>query len=174
MHSLGSAKAQAVAAARVLNSRLIQDIDIAASILSPNAITLQKLIEKYEEELLPTKEIGKKTKAHYERRLNRFKKDKPSWIIGEVTIGEVAEYLDANFVNDSYIKHRSMLSELFNFSQNKGYRSDNPVEPTLSKSAVKKQRQRLKLNEYQAIHAIAPEWKKIARELALISLPGRL
>ena len=173
MHSIGSDKAQAFAAARVLNDRLIQSVDIAEIILSPNDITIEKLIEKYEQELLPTKDIGEKTKAHYERRLKRFKKDIPQWSVGKATIGEVAEYLDKHFKNDSYIKHRSMLSELFNYSQNKGYRTDNPVEPTLSKSAVKKQRQRLKLNEYKAIHEIAPEWMKIAMELGLLTLQGR-
>jgi integrase len=173
MHSIGSDKTQAFAAARVLNDRLIQSTDITAAILSPGSISMEDLIKKYEKELLPTKDIGPRTLGHYERRLKRFKKDIPNWNVSETTIGEVASYLDENFKNDSYIKHRSMLSELFNFSQNKGYRTNNPVEPTLSKSAVKKQRQRLKLNEYKAIHEIAPDWMKIAMELGLLTLQGR-
>ena len=173
MHSLGSDKAQSFAAARVLNTKLVKETDIAQRILSPKAVTLEKLVEKFEEEKLPTMDLVKKSREHYKRRLNRLKTDKPDWIIGEVTTEDIANYLDESFINDSYIKHRSVLSKLFNFSQNKGYRSDNPVEPTEPKSNVKKQRKRLKLNEYKAIHAIAPDWMKIAMELSLLTLQGR-
>lgn len=173
MHSLGCDKQQAVVAARVANNKLFKPDDLVKNILGNNSITLKDLIEQFEANKLPTMEIGPKTLEHYKRRLNRIKKDRGHWIVSDTGTDEIAEYLDKNFKNDAYIKHRSVVSKLFNYAQNKGYRKDNPVEPTESKSSVKKQRQRLKIEEFVAIHKIAPDWMKIAMELGLVTLQGR-
>jgi integrase len=122
---------------------------------------------------MPEKELSPSTEKHYVSHLNRFLKDKPDWLVSEVSTADIANYLDETFVNDSYIKHRGMLLELFRFSINKGARSDNPVVAIYSKFAIKKKRNRLTIKEYKAIHTIAPEWMQIAMELALITLQGR-
>lgn len=173
MHSLGSNKQQAVSAARILNTRLIKETSLVDQVLNNERQSMTKLIERYETDIIPTKQLEASTLKHYERRLKRFKSDIGGLTVSEFSTASVAEYLDSNFKRDSYIKHRGLLSELFRFAQTKGLRTDNPVEPTLSKSESKKERSRLKLNEYIAIHQAAPDWMKIAMEIALITLQGR-
>jgi integrase len=177
-HGMGRDKQQAIAAARILNAKLIKDSDLVSKILNSSTrdhrfATLSELIAGYKKEVMPAKELSPATEKLYLSRLNRFLKDKPDWLISEVSTADIANYLDGTFVNDSYIKHRGMLLELFQFSINKGVSNDNPVQATYSKTRIKKKRNRLKINEYQAIHAIAPEWMKIAMELSLITLQGR-
>lgn len=177
MHSLGSNKAEALRNARVLNTHLIETTDKASEILKP-AVTLSRLIKRYETEFLPKKHEKKrhsqKTKDNYRRWLDRLKSDECNeWIVADATTEDVAEYLDENFINDSYKRHRAIMLELFQFAQNKGYREINPVEPTMTLSPDPKKRQRLTIEQFKAIHEAAPDWMKIAMELGLLTLQGR-
>lgn len=172
-HPLGKDKAEAIAAARVLNDRLLPDTDMTGKVLGLAEQSFSRLVERYKNELLPEKNLEASTLAHYERRLGRLDKDLGSKPVESFTVADCADYLDKNFVRDSYIKHRGVLIELFNFAMTKGFRSDNPAEPTRAKNNVEKVRQRMKLEEFKAIHAMAPDWMQIAMELALITLQGR-
>lgn len=49
----------------------------------------------------------------------------------------------------------------------------NPAEVTYAKTEYRKNRQRLTLEGFKAIHAISPFWMQIAMEISLVTLQGR-
>ena len=175
-HSLGTVKGQAIADARQLNAILTKPIDRVGAVLGTAEQTVSHLIERYRKEFLPEQKLAASTVKLIEYRLNRIKKDIGSGMVEDVDVKTLAEYLDKNFQRDAYIKHRTTLIDLFRFAQMKGlYPSDldNPAAVTYPKASYEKQRQRMTLEQFKAIHDIAPHWLKIAMELSLVTLQGR-
>lgn len=176
-HQMGSIKPEAVASARQLNSILQTPTDLVAKVMGEPDSSMNNLIKRYQEEYLDDQELAESSRQNAGYRLARFKVDLGSRDVNEFDTRAVADYLDKNFKRDSYVKHRQTLTDLFRFAQNKGlYPSDkpNPVAITYAKGDYDKDRYRMTLEQFKAIHAIAPEWMKIAMELALLTLQSRL
>jgi len=174
-HGMGADRAKANAAARILNAKLIPDTDsLADRVLSSSDIAFSEVIDRFTVEILDQKQTSKGTRQNYQYRLKRFREDLGDKLVRSFTVKDCAEYLDANFERDSYIKHRGTLVELFRFAVVKGLIDSNPAEVTYAKSQqTQKQRQRMTISQYKAIHKAAPDWLKIAMELALVTLQGR-
>ena len=175
-HSLGTVKGQAIADARQLNAVLMKQADRVGEVLGTAEQTMSHLIGRYRKEYLPEQKLADSTLQNIGYRLDRFSEDLGNSLVESFDVKTVAEYLDENFVRDSYIKHRNQMVELFRFAQMKGlYPSDldNPAAVTYPKSNYEKQRQRMTLDQFKAIHALSPEWLKIAMELCLVTLQGR-
>lgn len=176
-HSLGTVKGTAIADARQLNAILLKHPDRIGQVLGTAEQTMDHLIGRYRKEYLPDQKLAPSTVKLIGYRLNRFEKDLGQQLLESFDVKAVAEYLDENFQRDSYIKHRTTLTDLFTFAQMKGlYPSDipNPAAATYAKSGYEKQRQRLTLEQFKAIYAIAPEWLQVAMELGLVTLQGRM
>ena len=175
-HSLGTVKGTAIADARQLNSVLMQPADRVGQVLGTTEQTMAHLIDRYRKEFLPEQNLRDSTMQLIGYRLNRFEKDLGTQPVESFDVKAMAEYLDDNFQRDSYVKHRTTLTDLFKFAQMKGlYPSDlpNPAAATYPKAGYEKQRQRLTLEQFKAIYAIAPEWLQNAMELGLVTLQGR-
>ena len=172
-HSLGKDKALAFKRARMLNEKLVISDNTVDRILGVAGNTLSELIRRYKIEHLEEKKLAASTLQLIQYRLQTIETDIGNKLVESFSVQDVAEYLDTNFKNDAYIKHRGTLRDLFRFAMTKGYRQDNPAEVTLAKSDYEKKRQRLNVEGFNAIHSIAPEWMQIAMELALVTLQGR-
>ncbi|MEZ5448311.1 MAG: tyrosine-type recombinase/integrase [Thiolinea sp.] len=73
----------------------------------------------------------------------------------------------------AYIKHRSLLKQLFQFAIHQGYRETNPVLATMEKTAPKRKREKHTVEGFQKIRDIAPDWLQRAMDIALLSLQRR-
>lgn len=176
-HNLGTVKGTAIADARQLNAVLCVEVDRVGEVLGTADQTMATLITRYREDYLPDQGLAESTLALIEYRLKRIGTDLGGQLVEDFDVKAVAEYLDSNFVRDSYIKHRGTMIELFRFARMKGlYPADfeNPAEATYPKSSYEKQRQRMTLEQFKAIHAIAPAWLQVAMELGLVTLQGRM
>jgi integrase len=174
MHGMGTDKRKANAAARILNSKLLQiESSLVDQVLGTNDKDMNYIIGRFQEEILPTKKLAVETMRSYGYRLDRISKDLGEKAIGIFTVEDIAKYLDENFEKSPYVKYRNTLAELFRFAILKGYRLENPVHTTYAKADVVKERQRMTLEQFQSLHSFVPEWMKIAMELALITLQGR-
>lgn len=174
MHGMGSDKAKAQAAARILNAKLLTAGEsLVDRVLGVGDKDMNYLIDRYRNEHLPTKKLAAGTAKQYRYRLDRLQEDLGATSVQGHTVESVANYLDENFKKDPYIKHRNMLGELFRFAMLKGLRDNNPATTTYSKADVAKERQRMTLDQYQRLHAVAPHSLKIAMEIALVTLLGR-
>jgi integrase len=175
-HSLGTSRPDAIAAARILNSRLMVEPDRVRSVLGLSNKTLGHLISRYQDEQLPTKEYTPGTHQSWLYWLGRIEKDLGKKLVESFDVEVIAAYLDSNFEKYSYINHRKVLVELFRFAANKGlFPSDrmNPAEVTYAKPVTNKKRQRMNMEQFIALHKAAPHWLQIAMELSLLTLQGR-
>lgn len=175
-HGLGSDRTAAIVAARQLNGILMGPRNRVREVLGTSKQTVAQLIQRFRDELLPAKKLAPSTAKLYEYRLARIERDLGATAVDAVDVQTVAEYLDSNFERDAYVKHRGTLVELFRFALMKGVypvERCNPAEITYAKTDYGKERLRMTVEQFRAIHAAAPEHMQIAMELALITLQGR-
>ncbi|WP_221801863.1 tyrosine-type recombinase/integrase [Oceanobacter mangrovi] len=174
LHSMGTNLAKANAAARILNAKLLpDDEDLAAKVLAHGDIPFAELVARYRTDVISQKKAAAGTLQAYHYRLNRLEQDLGSRPVRSFTVKDCADYLDANFSRNPYIKHRTTLVELFRYAIVKGIRETNPAEITYASTPDQKERQRMTVEQYKILHQAAPEWLKIAMELALLTLLGR-
>lgn len=137
--------------------------------------TIGKVIERYETEYLPNKDIKESTRDAEKGRLKRLNQDLGTELLYNFSVRNCADYLDQNFEKNPYVKYRNTLVNLFDFAKRKGlFDKENPANATESKSkqATKKTRQRMSLEQFKELHKAAPEWLQNAMEFSLITLQG--
>ncbi|MCP8687718.1 phage integrase Arm DNA-binding domain-containing protein [Marinobacterium sedimentorum] len=172
-HGMGKDKRAANAAARKLNSILLEHTDYTRRILTADAVRFADVIKRYRNEYLPTKKLKPRTLEETNYRLNRLEADLGDDLACDMSVKRLADYLDGHYKNNAYVKHRGLLVEIFRFALTKGLAESNPAEDTLAKTAAEKQRRPLSKAWFDSIHALAPEWLQIAMDFALVSLQRR-
>lgn len=173
-HGMGNNKAKANAAARILNAKLLTDgHGYVEKVLGVADKTMSHVVERYRTERVPELGSAAGTLALLHYRLARIEKDLGRRLVANITTQDCAEWLDNSFDRNAYVKHRGTLVKLFQFAQTKGYRPDNPAEPTYAHKQQDKTRQRMTLEQYRALYDYAPHHMKIAMELGLVLLQGR-
>ena len=172
---MGSDKAKAQAAARILNARLAKGADLVARVEGTGGLTLAQAVEAYRKERdESTSKLAPGTRANRRYALQRIAKDRGEMPLEQITTRWCAEYLDEHYTGEPYRYHRSTLHQVFQYARTKGWMDDNPLEPTArSDTAYTKQRRRLTAEQFQAIYDLAEPWFQIAMELALVCLFGR-
>lgn len=169
----GRDKAKAVAAARKLNDTLMgeqPEQPLVAKVLGVSPVTVHALIDRYVKERVPDKEWKPKTKDNMLGYLRRYRREFGTKMVAAIDVKFMADFLDALDGRHAYLKHRSLLLDVFAFARAKGLISQNPVAETLLVPAPPRVRQRLDLAGFWAIHAGAPLFLKVAMELMLITL----
>lgn len=172
-HGMGSDMKAANVAARKLNAMLMQGSDLVHRVIAEGATHFGSLLQRYREDFMPTKKLKPRTQAETEYRLNRLEQDLSKILVCDMSVKFVADYLDAGFKNNAYIKMRGLMVDIFRYGLTKGIAEENPAESTLAKAADNKQRQPLSHEWYKQIHAVAPEWLQIAMDFALVTLQRR-
>ncbi|MGM0703842.1 MAG: tyrosine-type recombinase/integrase [Pseudomonadota bacterium] len=173
-HGLGRDRAKAQDAARILNARLMQGVDYVARVMGEEGDTLGATVKGWLAEWVePDRKLSNWTKKAKRGRGNRLIEDAGGLPLAQLTTRWCAQYLDEHHQGSAYVQYRAVLSQVCQYAQTKGWLESNPVEPTRSSNQYQKQRRRLTVEQFQAIHALAPEWMQVAMELALLCLFGR-
>lgn len=175
--SINRSRDEAARLARAANAKLLPlaaDAGLLEAITGETAPTIGHLIERFENELLPTRNIASSTRNEILIKLERYRKDLGARLLGQVDVLMLAEYLDS-FQNNAYTKHRVLWVQLFSFAVAKGLAERNIADMTLRKPEASKTRQRHTIEGIKAIIEAdtTPDWLKLAVKLALLTLQRR-
>ncbi|WP_028304435.1 tyrosine-type recombinase/integrase [Oceanospirillum maris] len=173
-HGMGTDKTKANVAARKLNAILTANTDLAKRILAnSSADTFGKLIDRYKNDYLPTKNLKQKTLQIVNYQLNRLDQDLSTSPLDGMTVHFISNYLDEGFKNNAYIKMRILMIDVFRYGRTKGLVNENPAEHTLKKTPDAKKRRAMTQRDFDLIYRQSPEWLQIAMDLALVTLQRR-
>ncbi|MDI6527408.1 tyrosine-type recombinase/integrase [Pseudomonas otitidis] len=176
--SINKPLAEAIKLARAANAKLAplmtDDGALLALLTGEAAPTFEHLLQRFDEEWLPTRTYSARTLQEIRFKLARYREDLGTRMIGQLDVLAVAEYLD-QFSNNAYTKHRGLMVQIFAFAVAKGLAERNVAELTLVKVEEEKKRQRHTPEGLAQIIAFegTPEWLKRAIRLALVSLQRR-
>lgn len=135
--------------------------------------TVANAIEVMRREDLPNRGWSPATAALNDYRINRILRDMGSKAVDQVSVKDIAEYL--RVVTESpraRQQFRLVLVWIFACALQEGWIESNPVEQT-RKVKAPRQRARLTLDGYKAVHAHAPAWLQVAMDLSLQTLLRR-
>ena len=176
--SINKPLAEAIKLARAANAKLAplmaDDGQLLALLTGEDAPTMRRLCDRFEEEFLPSRGLAASTVSEIRIKLERYRADLGSKLVGQLDVLAVAEYLD-QFENNAYTKHRGLLVQLFDFAVAKGLADRNCAEMTLRKREAEKVRARHTVEGVQKIlnADTTPDWLRRAIRLALLSLQRR-
>ncbi len=168
---LGKDREAANRTARALNSALERaGVDPTQRAPVIRGETMDQIIDEYLAVKLPTLKEGgsRKTGKNYILRLRDLFAKKP---IRALTVRDLAEAMEPLNVT-SYKKMRQFLIEIFNFALSRGYlphNYGNPAAVLEVKRTPRPKRERLTLDHFRQIHAMAPPWLQIGMELMLVT-----
>jgi len=169
-HSFGKDRPKAVAAAQQLNSMLMPGRDLVEKIMN-NSTIFNDFLDQFESRLLPERGLAEETLKYYQKKLSHIRKHLGEKPVDEISVKEIAEFLD-QFPPKTSNKYCTFLSLIFKYAVAQGHCVDNPAEKTMSRK-TQKNRRRLTLEGYYAIHEQAPQWLKNAMDLGLQTLQRR-
>ena len=173
--SLGSNKARAIRLAVQLNQELrapsANEEQLLRKVKGEEGNRLKDAITRYLSEYLPDRGLAPKTLTENTRMLNAISTTLGETATDKLTIRQVADYLDTLPANTGN-KYRAQLGQFYTWAIAKGLAGTNPAEATLKKREIVA-RQRLTLEQYQAIHAAAHPWFQNAMDLGLQTLQRR-
>ncbi|MCG5512772.1 phage integrase Arm DNA-binding domain-containing protein [Ectothiorhodospira shaposhnikovii] len=183
--SLGKNRAKAIEVGNQLNLRLMLKGDkpesliehVEAGVVKPRriqAMTLSKLIDEYIVERVPEKRWGKQTEKNYMALMAKIKREIGTKKLDQIDVLTLSDWLKT-MTPAAHTKYRTRLIDIFAYAIACGYVKENPADATLAKTfrPEDKVRKRLTLEQFYAIHDKAPEFLKIAMEIALITLQRR-
>lgn len=173
-HPMGTDRRGAIAAVNKLNVRLVKPHDLVRSVLRAEGGSVADLVARYKAERQALEDMKPSTRKLEDYRLNAVVKGLGHLPTIELTVRACAEWLDG-FVGNSYTKHRGTLIKICRFGVAKGLMEGNPAEGTLTNPSTveKKKRKPLRKEQFDLIHAAAPEWLQVAMDFALITLQRR-
>jgi integrase len=176
--SINKPQADAVKLAKMANAKiqplLESDGALLAVLTGERAPTVSFLLDRFENEWLPTRSYAASTLKEIKFKLARYREDLGDLMMGQLDVLTVAEYLDG-FENNAYTKHRGLLVQVFAFAVAKGLCDRNSAELTLVKKEAEKKRQRHTVEGLNKIlgYVGTPVWLKRAIRLGLLSLQRR-
>lgn len=166
----GKDRIKAIDAAKQLNLEFMQGADLVASVVGTKSETLSGFLDRYQNQMLPERELAKATTDLYAVRIKQFRTAWPALAVDQISIRMVAEYLDAMPARSSN-QARAILIDVFNRAAAKGLCPDNPALATIPR-IEKKTRKRHTVDGLKAVRAQAPVWLQNAIDLALSLLSG--
>jgi integrase len=169
---MGKNKAEANEAARQLNSRLMGGQGMVAEVIGSES--LKAVVDRFRTlEVDNNSELSDSYKQVKGYKLNRINKDLGHLPIYTIETKHIAEFLN-ELEGDAYRQHRTVLLQVFDYAITQGLITHNPVTPTQNRlKGIKKQRERLSIDGFKAVRKIAPDWFKVAMDLALLLCIGR-
>src|SRR5690606_25066514 len=175
--SINKSLAEAIRLAKAANAKLLPmlaDHQLLEMITGEEAMKVRKLIDRFETEWLPDRNLAASTLEEIRIKLERYRKDLGEKLIGQMDVLAMAEYLD-QFSNNAYTKHRGLMIQIWDFAVAKGLADRNLAEMTIRKREKAKVRQRHTVEGVTAMleAKTTPDWLKRAIRLALLSLQRR-
>lgn len=170
---LGIDRAAAKRAAKQANVHFSMDGGLLAKAVGMDSTSIAEATDRWLADDVAHRKLKPGTLENIRSRVKRIRADLGRRLVSAFTTKDTAEWLDG-MEGDAYKTHRSTLSQIFDFAITKGWIQVNPVGPTKARKAgVEKERARLTLEQFQAIHARCEEWEQIAMDLALVTLQRR-
>ena len=145
---------------------------IKQQIVLVNDVPFSELITNFKKEYLPGRRLAKTTLAEHGRRINQYLKAWKNEPVGGFTVFKISAFLDG-LPQSTYTKHRGLLIEVFKYAISKGLIDENPAEKTLQRKAEPRKRKRWTKEQFFNMRKSAPEWLKIAMDLAVVTLQRR-
>lgn len=176
--SINKPLAEAIKLARAANAKLTplmaDDGALLSLLTGEKAPTFEQLLDRFEEEWLPTRGYSERTLQEIRFKLAKYRNDLGARMIGQLDVLAIAAYLDM-FSSNAYTKHRGLMVQIFAFAVAKGLAERNVAELTLVKLEKKKKRQRHTKEGLDKIIAYegTPDWLRRTIRLALVSLQRR-
>ncbi|AXP04311.1 recombinase XerD [Pseudomonas fluorescens] len=176
--SINKSLTEAIRLAKSANAKLaplmVEDGVLLTTLTGEKAPTFTSLLERFEDEWLPTRGYAQSSLDEIGFKIARYKKELGHRMVGQLDVLAIAEYLD-KFENNAYTKHRGLLVHVFAFAVAKGLAERNVAEMTLLKKEGEKVRQRHTLEGLMKVvnGPQTPEWLSRAIRLALVSLQRR-
>jgi len=172
--SLGKDHEAAVIAATALNDKRESEVKAQGLPVGAGGKTMMQLIELYEPVKLRTTKSAA-TEKEWRRKFKRYREWMGDWKVAKVTVLHLDQLLEEKAPQyDPYRLHRLLVSELFTYGLGKGWRrqiNGNPgkalLPPKLAREKGQKMRKRMTLEIFKAIRKEAPDWLKVAMDLAL-------
>lgn len=171
---MGKDRNAAKAAAIKLNQKFLPGEDLVAHVMGDKEKTIRSACEAFiRERIEGNPKLAESSQKEKTYRVNRISQQMGKHLLKSLTTVDVAKWLES-FSGDSYKQHRSVLSQVIDFAQTKGWIDKNVVTPTLSHDIhYVKQRKRLTLEQYLEIRKLAEPWFRVAMDLALLTCQGR-
>lgn len=170
-HGMGRDKAKAIAAAKQLNSILITNNDLVSKVKGLE--TIAQHIKWFKREIMPKRKYADKTAEMYETKFNQLKdglgEDTP---LEQISVTDISDLM-AKLSDRSAQQLRQVGVDLFKTAIGRGFIEQNPAEQTNKPILGETIRQRLTMEQFEAIHKAAPLWLRNAMDLALITLQRR-
>lgn len=158
-------------AAKQLNSMLMPGRDLVAKVMGGSPTLSSYIQGRYLQELLPERSLSNNTLRDYRNKIKYIKSKLGHLLVDEILVKDIANFLK-KFPPTQSNRYRSLISDIFKYIVADGLADSNPAKNTINRR-VMKARKRLKLEEYQAIHAMAEAWLQNAMDLALLTLQRR-
>ncbi|KWV17185.1 integrase [Xanthomonas translucens] len=169
---MGKDKAKAFAAARQLNAMLAQAADLVAKVTGA-AKTVADAIEVFRADDIPERKWGAATAAGYEIVVRRIKAGLGDRPLESLTVKDCAEWLRTDTESPRGRQTRRLvLGWVLACAVQEGWIDNNPALVT-RKFSHERKRERLTVETYKAIHAVAPTWLQVAMDLSLMTLLRR-
>jgi integrase len=169
---IGSDRETAIKEAEQINWSLMPKSELVKKVLdSEQSKNFSEFIDYFITDILPAKNLAKKTVQDYTQKIPHIKEHLGNKSIEKIDTKDISEFLKKYPPTQSNY-YRAVLSVIFKHAIDEGFTDKNPAASTLKKTTTK-QRERLTLENYHAIHAHAPNWLKNAMDLALITAQRR-
>lgn len=116
--SINKPRAEAIKLVRVANAKLAplmaDDGALLSLLTGETAPTFKHLLERFDEEWLPTRSYSERTLQEIRFKLAKYRTDLGMRMIGQLNVLAIAEYLD-QFSNNAYTKHRGLMVQIFSY-----------------------------------------------------------
>jgi len=133
---------------------------------------LPDLIDRFINDYLPLKEYAPATQKGVITKLNKIKSEFEGVRLQEVTVLTLKDYLE-KFKPHSRKHNRLVWIDIYKYALSEGLCENNLAERTLTKKIPPRERERLTLQQFNAIYEIAPEWFQVAMLTSLLTLQRR-
>ena len=169
--SIGRHRGKAIAAAKQLNSILMEGQDLVSKVIGSGKPLSQFVDERFIPHILPERKLATSTERDYQYKLIVIKEKLGKMPVCAITVKDIADFLN-EFPPTNANHYRSLLSLIFKYAIAEGLTTLNPAMHTIKRSLVKKRR-RLKKEWFDVIHENAPLFLQNAMDIALLSLQRR-
>lgn len=177
--SLGKNKQEAIDAAMALNTELSRNPDIVNKILNryqenkaPTSPPINFAIEQFKTLHLYKKTYSPRSLEEIEYRLTEYLRVFNNRNMSDIMVIDIAVFLNSKTAH-SYVKHRTLLVQLWAFCCHQGWVSDNIADKTMHAIVPAKKRGRHTLGALMQIRAISPDYMQRAIDIALHSIQRR-
>lgn len=153
-------------------SSLLNDYVMASTGIDKTTTTIESVLVLFKRDFLPQRRHSKSTLTEKHRLCRFYTELWGNRSIYDISLNTLTQQLDT-LTNAAYIKHRGFWIDVYRFAISRGHQLDNQAEKTLTRTAARTKRKRLKPEWYKAIRSVAPEWLQRAMDFALLTLQRR-